>query len=160
MQLSGTMSVVSKDTHGVQVSSTQATFGAGSTISITVDQYGSQCVPLVYTMQVDGSITLDSVQATYIAYLLHDDASSGQDMVDVSGTVQSACFGTAVSLLTINPLAVGSGACPTDGSVVVNNVDTVSYTGTGGVEIDIGSNGPPPDQTFTSCLDLGLYVCP
>ena len=162
LQLTGTISVVTTDVGGA-TSSTQATFAQGSTISITIDQYEpSQCVPLVYTMTVNGDVSLttdgNGFQAVFTDYTLHDDATSGHDMVQVSGQVTSACLGGAVSFLTRTDLALG-GACPQAGAVVVNDTDLVSYTGTGGVEIDLGDNGSV-DATFSTCLDPQLFACP
>ncbi len=86
LELTGTITVVSKDASGNTLSSTQETFSTTS-VSISVDQYGNQCVPTVYDMVVNGNITLitNSITfaATYGAYTIHDDASSGHDMVEV-----------------------------------------------------------------------------
>jgi hypothetical protein len=161
----GTISVA---TTGPPATSTQLTFNSGSDVSINVSQYGAQCVPQIYNLELNGVVTLvtdtHSFQATYTTYNLFDDttATPGQDTVDISGTVDSPCFGGAVDLSTFNSLSLNGGACPKAGAVEVTangNTDLVSYTGSGGVTIDLGEDGTV-DQTFPTCLDPALFVCP
>jgi hypothetical protein len=166
LALTGTVSVVTKDTHGATLSSSQVTFGTGSTIAITVNDYASQCTPVIYTMVIDGDVTVatdgNTFQGTFNGYTLHDDATSGQDMIDVNGEITSTCFGTAVDFSSDNPLAVTAGACPHSGAVEVSangTTDLVTYTAGGGVQVDVHNDGSV-DQTFGTCHDPALLDCP
>ena len=105
-----------------RATTSQVTFGAGSSITISVYTYNGQCVPTIYDMEVDGDVTLTTngttFAATYGAYTIHDDASSGHDMVEVSGAVTSACFGDTVLFSTSTDIALGN-PCPSAGVVDV-----------------------------------------
>ena len=166
-KLVGTMTVVFKDTMNTTLGSTDVTFGQGSSIQISVTQYGDNCVPTIYDSTVQGAITFKSngtsFAATFTDYTLHDNATSGNNVITVSGGIESACLGTAVQLSTkTDLLVVGAAPCPHAGAVLVtsgNTTDLVSYTDTGGVQIDVGNDGGP-DQTFSSCLDPALFQCP
>ncbi len=145
--------------------STQIAFGDGSSVSLSVAQFKTpQCVPTVYDMQIDGNITLTTgtnvFAATYAAYTIHDDATSGHDMVEVSGDVNSACFGDTVTFSTETDIALGN-PCPSAGVVdafanTSGNTDTITYSASG-VHIDFGAGG---STDFSSCLDPGLFACP
>jgi len=156
-QLTGTITVAGTNTNST------ITFGAGSSIVITVDTY-THCVPTVYDMEVNGNITLttngNTFPAIYDAYTIHDDASSGHDMVEVSGAVTSGCFGDTVIFSTSTDIALGN-PCPSAGVVYVyattsGNTDTITYSSSG-VHIDFGAGG---SKDFTTCLDSQLFICP
>jgi hypothetical protein len=164
---SGSISVA---TTGPPATSTQLTFNSGSDVSISVSQYGDQCVPQIYDLELNGDVTLtadgQSFRATYTTYDLSDDTTvtAGQDTVDISGTVDSPCFGGSVDVSTFNSLSLNGGACPIAGDVEVTtnatgDTDLVSYTASGGVTIDLGDDDSI-DQTFPTCLNSELFVCP
>ena len=104
----------------------------------------------------------NSFAATFTDYTLHNDASSGTNMIEVSGGIDSPCLGASVQLATTTALQVlGAVPCPHAGVVTVTSGDTtdgVIYTGTGGVKIDLG-NDMSVDETFTNCFDPSLYQC-
>jgi hypothetical protein len=154
----GTIAVASTN------ATSQVTFGSGSSILISVDTYNTQCVPTIYDMQVDGNITLttngNAFEATYSAYNIYDDASSGQDMVTIDGDVDSPCFGDTVGFSTYADIVLGN-PCPSDGVVDVYaytsfTVDEITYS-SGGVHIDF-DDGNSAD--YQSCLDPQLFACP
>lgn len=167
LNLTGSMAVQTTDSEGMPISSTQVTFGQGSSIVVMVTQYGAECVPAIYSMTVQGDISFasgdDAFAATFSDYRLDNDASSGEDMVMVSGRVSSSCLGGALEVSTATTLQIASGApCPQGGAVVVTYdgaMDLVRYTPTGGVEIDAGNNDSI-DEMFASCLDPRLFQCP
>lgn len=80
----------------------------------------------------------------------------------VNGTADTDCAG-ATTIVTVDPIVVVGGAdCPTAGKVRVTFADgtsSVTYTSTGGIEIDLGDDGSV-DETFGSCDDSGLASCP
>ena len=82
--------------------------------------------------------------------------------MDISGTVEASCFGGAVDVSTFTSLSLNGGVCPIAGDVEVTangNTDLVSYTGSGGVNIDLGDVGTVA-ETYLTCLDPALFVCP
>lgn len=166
LNLTGTIGVEAKDISGAVLNSTQLTMTAGSSIVINVEQYGSECVPQIYTTTLQGTMTFTSdgtsIDATFTDYRLRNDASSGMNLVTVSGQVASACLGTTVQLATTTVIELVSGMpCPQAGEVIVTSgpADLVRYTNVGGVEIDLDNNGSV-DANFGSCLDPALFQCP
>lgn len=164
LDISGTLAVVSKDAQGAMLSSMQVAFGNGTTISISVNHFAAQCVPDIYTMQIDGAVGLttndSTVQTTLVGYTVHDDATSGQDVVQLSGSITSACLGGTAQLSTLNDIIIGPGVCPQSGAVEVSSdagTDSVTYVD-GSVQIDLGEDGSV-DQSFDSCLDPRLLMC-
>ncbi|MGD0948676.1 MAG: hypothetical protein ABSA52_14770 [Candidatus Binatia bacterium] len=160
LQPTGTIAVAGTNTNS------QVTFGDGSSIYISVTSYGTstKCVPTVYDMEVDGNITLTTngttFAATYYGYDIYDDASSGNDMVDIEGSVESACFGDTVDFSTSTDIALGN-PCPSAGVVdayanTSGNTDEITYSSSG-VHIDFGAGG---SADFTTCLDSQLFACP
>jgi hypothetical protein len=145
--------------------SAQISFGNGSSITVSIDTFNAQCVPIKYNMDVEGSVTLTTngnppFAAVYSNYGIYDDASSGQDMVEIDGDVTSTCFGDTVSFATITDIALGN-PCPSAGVVYViantsGTVDTITYS-SGSVHIDFGAGG---SADFGSCLAAGLFACP
>ena len=165
LHVTGGINVVSKDPLDVTRSTTQAIFN-GTDIAITVQQYASQCVPVIYSMQVDGNVSLTTdghaFAATFANYMLADDATSGTDMVTITGGVSSDCLGAPINVTTVTSLAITNGKpCPVAGALQVAadvHTDLVSYSA-GGVQIDLGNDGSV-DETFDTCLDPRLAVCP
>jgi hypothetical protein len=149
----GTITVVSGST------TTVVSFGDGSSISIAVSTFNAQCVPTVYDMVVNGPVTITTngseFKATYGAYTIHDDVSSGTDMVEVYGNVTSECFGDTVTFSTSTDIALGN-PCPSGGVVEAyentgGNTDTITFSSSG---VDV--NG----THFDNCLDPQLFACP
>jgi hypothetical protein len=164
--LVGTMGVAFKDAEGTPVGSTDVTFGQGSSIVISVTQYGDDCVPTIYDTTVQGTISFNSngnsTTETFTDYTLHTDASSGDNMIEVSGGIDSPCLGAAVQLTTATDLLLLDGdPCPQAGAVTVmagDTTDLIVYD-SGAVQIDLGNN-MSVDQTFQNCLDSTLFQCP
>jgi hypothetical protein len=169
MELSGGLTVTTKNGTGTTLTSTQLNFGVGSTVDLLVFQYGAECTPIDYQMSVDGDLVLNNggnaVAMTFSQYQLQNDATGGGNLVDVNGTLSSACLGGTVQFLGLDTLSIAAGApCPTAGGVQVeyekgNIVDDAIAYGASNLTIDKGNNGSV-DETFASCLDPALYVCP
>jgi hypothetical protein len=166
-KLTGSMRVDYKDATGAPLGSVQVGFGQGSSILINIEQYGNDCVPVIYNTTVQGGMTFssdgNSFEAVFTDYVLHNDASSGNNLITVNGGIASDCFGGAVQLVTSTDLLLTAGVpCPRAGAVEVTSgaaTDLVRYTNTGGVEIDLGNDGSI-NQEFASCLDARLFQCP
>jgi hypothetical protein len=162
LTLNGTMSLATM-ADGSPVSMTTAMF-TGTTLDIDVSEYAEDCVAVLYTMVVGGTAALTTdgraFTATYVGYRLAADATGGDNLVAVSGAIDSACFGPRVTFATPTALNLIEGEpCPAAGRVTVtanNATDAIIYQS---VEIDRGNNGSV-DETFQSCLDPRLYECP
>ncbi|MFI5364735.1 MAG: proprotein convertase P-domain-containing protein, partial [Candidatus Binatia bacterium] len=145
-------------------------------IAVTVSQFSSDCVPVMYSMTLNGAATFSgasvggTLAAVFTNFVLTDDSTSGNDSVTLNGKLNSTCLGTEITL-DIAPaqamdaaLTVQAGAvCPSAGSLRATQMgitDRVTYTAAGGVQIDLGNNGGAPDESYGSCLDPTLYTCP
>jgi len=166
LQLAGLVTVVSKDAEGTPITSTQATFGSGSSVQITVLQSNAQCIPVAYTMTVLGNVAFatdgNSFEAMFNPYTLRVDPISGSNLVEVSGLITSSCFGGMVRLSTIMPLLIpGTDPCPAAGIITIESAggtDTLEFAN-GQVEIDLGSDFIV-DDTLSTCLASSQFMCP
>jgi hypothetical protein len=166
LQITGTFAIEAKDTQGMTLSSTEATFQDGSNILIFVDEYGEGCVPVVYTMFVDGSILFSAEGVSFLAgfngYTLLNDATSGTNFVEVFGLVDSSCFGGAVDFLTVEVIERERiAACAIAGLVETGTEEVlglVRFAAAGAVEIDLDGDGTSED-TVEHCSDPILYQC-
>jgi hypothetical protein len=84
-------------------------------------------------------------------------------MVGISGATSSACLGAVVNVSTVELLEIHTGEpCPRAGQVVLfggGELDLASYDSNPNVAIDLGNDGSF-DETFQTCLDPQLLVCP
>ncbi len=169
LDVAGMIVVTAKNPQGAQISATQATFAPGTTLVITVQQYGSACVPEIYFMGVNGVVTFGndatSFQGSFDGFTLSNDTTSGSNHVGIDGQVASACLGGAVSLHARSDLVIDAGAaCPRAGEESVDHgpelsvTDLIRYSASG-LELDYSDNDTI-DATFNSCLDPQLFVCP
>jgi CARDB protein len=142
-----------------------------TSIHLDLDAFSADCVPIDYRMKLNGTATVaadeigSAFSGAFTNFLLHDDVSTGNDQIDLMGQVSSTCLGTTVTIpSTPMPISLTPGMpCPTGGTILVSalgTTDKITYTPSGGVEIDLGNNGGSPDQSFSSCLNSNLYVCP
>src|SRR5205809_773705 len=96
--LSGTVALESRDADDT-VTSTQASFNLINVV-IAVEQYAERCVAVVYQMTVNGVIMFTSEMSSssdnYRNYVLDNDATSGENMVGISGCIISTCLGGPV----------------------------------------------------------------
>jgi hypothetical protein len=156
-------------TVAVQTSALNETLGFDNTeVRIDIDQFSIDCVPLIYSITLNGAATLTDVvggtfSATFTGFVFHDDRTSGNDVATVNGIVNSACLGgDDVTFQTVTPLSIPPGSvCPTLGAIRVTaggKTDRITYT-SGGVTIDVGDNGST-DESYDSCLDSRLFACP
>ncbi len=153
--------------------STTVTFD-GTSFAISDIEYSDDCVPLIYTLTFNGPASFatavpsagssasaplseSSFPAVFDDFAIMQDATSDPVIVEMSGSVNSDCFGQ-LALQTLAPVAVAAGElCPRSGELQVTAgemTSTVTYTPDGGVSIDEGS------QTFATCLDPALVTCP
>lgn len=169
LEVAGALAVTAKNPGGELISSTEAMFEPGTSLIITVQQYGSECVPEIYTMDVNGVVTFasggSSFQGTFESFTMSNNTTSGSNHVGLDGLVTSECFGGGVSFLTRSDLIVDAGAaCPRMGEESVyhgpdfSTGDLIRYTASG-LELDYGDDDSV-DATFNSCVDPRLFICP
>jgi hypothetical protein len=165
-QLTGSMTVETKDLGGTTLNSTEASFDE-TEIEMVVEQFGDACNPSIFRTTVNGAATFttggNTFAATYTDYTLRTDRTSGDNIMNVSGRIESACFGTAIEFATVTSLTGGDAdGCPRDGELTATydeTTDLIRFTSEGGVEIDLGNDGGV-DETFNSCLNPQLFICP
>jgi len=163
LTLTGTLRVDTAEVGGA-ASTVTATFD-NTRIDLAVDQFGPGCVPQVYRMTLHNAASLSSgdwiFDATYLNFALADDLSSGHHVIsDVSGSINSSCFGGIVDFQSAAPLELTIGeACPRAGEVTVTSTggtDTIHYGADESVAIDLATGGT---DSFQSCLDPSLFTC-
>jgi hypothetical protein len=167
LHITGTMDLVSTGADGTS-RSTRGVFN-GATMVTDVEQYGDLCSVDIYKTTIDGVVDFSddggSFSQTYTGFALHDDRTSGNDIVNLSGGIASECFGTPLAFAT--PIAqqiVSRDPCPRGGEVTVsynNRTDLLRYSDvpSANVQIDLNEDGSV-EETLASCLDPLLYVCP
>lgn len=151
----------------------------GLTQVITVAAYDPDCItPTDLTLTENGEIQftdhLDATNNTSMkvsGLVLHSIISTNTAnqkilTTSMSGsmTVTSPCFTGSITFATVenivevlDPLTEEADGCPIAGKLVISGsvVGTVTYTSTGGVQIDNGSDGTV-DQAFESCDDADV----
>lgn len=151
----------------------------GLTQVITVAAYDADCItPTDLTLTENGAIQFtdhldptNNTSMTVSGLVLHSVTSTNTASQKIltttlsgSMTVTSPCFTGSITFATVenivevlDPVTEEADGCPIAGKLVISGsvVGTVTYTSTGGVQIDSGSDGTV-DQTFESCEDADV----
>jgi subtilisin-like proprotein convertase family protein len=137
-------------------------------LRLDVQQFSTACVPVRYNVTVNGMAGFtdhasgQTLNGSFTNFVLTDDTTGGSDVIMLAGMLDSTCLGTAVTYSTPTALVFPLNmACPNAGALLVSAnamTDRITYTASGGVQIDLGNNGGAPDETYASCLALG--PCP
>ena len=145
--------------------------------TLTVDQitYNDACVPTQYRLTFNGPATLyylppvpalvlngiivnPGIGVEFSNLVLQENASVDPATTTISGTMTSDCFGGAVALGTLAPLAASTfGLCPSSGEITATSSGasaTLTYQD-GAVTVE--QNGD--QQEFESCLVPELAMC-
>ena len=81
----------------------------------------------------------------------------------MNGGLDFDCIAGSIVLDTVLPLSSIPGAlCPTGGKIQVTSPEGVSsivYHDDGSIDVDVDNNGSA-DNTFSSCIDPMLVLCP
>ena len=159
-----------------------------TSVMMTITDYSEACVPLAYSMKFNGPAVFTPMQGAllevsspevsaplisgepmvqgefaveFINFILSQDASTSPVTVAMDGTLSSDCFGGALILDTLTPVAVAAGqVCPNSGEIFVDGGAagdaTVTYAN-GGVTVT-----PEGGDTtvYPSCLSPALLMCP
>jgi hypothetical protein len=177
LTLNGSITSTLPDDSGVHV------VFQGTTVVMSDITFNSDCVPLAYTLTLNGNATFlpmsdgffevgeflvqggapddDDFAVTFDDFVMRPDATSSPTSVTMSGNLISSCIGGTVGLQTFAPLAVAAGEiCPTDGGLNVVADDTgqmasVVYKEDGSVEVEQNDM----TVTYPSCLAPALLIC-
>jgi len=142
------------------------------TMTVRITRFDlSSCTPLDLSVAVAGTLAVTDNLNANESFALTSSTSNpltlalstvtGGTNITIAGSfsVSSVCFTGALTITTQAPIFSPVDApCPTAGvlSVTGDQIGTISYTSTGGVTIDEGSNGSI-DRTFPSCS--GAQAC-
>lgn len=159
------------------VASTDRTLKAANLSEVVaVKSDPNNCMPTDITVTENGSIELadhlnsaDSMSMKATNLVMHSVESTNTAMqqiltMSLTGTmdVTSSCFSSSLTFATVENIVymLDDGeidSCPIAGKLAISGsvVSTIKFTATGGVEIDLGSDGTV-DQTFKRCEEAGL----
>jgi hypothetical protein len=136
-------------------------------LRLDIEQFSADCVPLAYTMTLNGDAGVtdeDSGQTfsgDFVDFVIGIDAVGANTSMTIAGMLDSDCLGVVVSFTTPTAMVFAPGTpCPTSGVVLTTasgTTDRVTYTPSG-IEIDLGDDGGPPDETYAGCAAANL--CP
>ena len=164
MTVAGAITVNLAAADGEPVSATGVEFGT-SEIQLTVHHFADACVPDMYSMRVEGGVQLGSdggqFEGTFSGFVLRADASSGTDLLEVSGEVRSDCVAKPIDFSTTEMVQLPPGAaCPVGGTLAVFDGDTgaIHYRPDGTVDIDAGYDGEI-DTHLPHCLQPPFPGC-
>jgi hypothetical protein len=109
-------------------------------------------------LEANNSITMSGID---LSMTVTSDATGNTITVDGSFGCSTSCFNGTLTLATTTPLffPASGGDCATAGEIVVTGTltGTITYTSTGGVQIDEGSDGSV-DEEYASCEDVEACV--
>jgi hypothetical protein len=145
------------------------------TASITEEFNAETCAPTKETFVANGTIAFtdnlvpsgeNNFSATLTNFKSVIEPVAGGENETLTGTVAVAtnCENGTFDISTETPLfyptnAVTNAVCPTAGKILVRGggtITAVTFTSTGGVQIDEGNNGGTPDKTFDDCDDADV----
>lgn len=137
-------------------------------MNVEIQQFSTACVPVQYRITINGMLDLTDqssgqmLSGNFTNFVVTDDTTGGNDVVTLTGKLNSTCLGTEVTYTTSTALVFPvAAACPNAGVLLVADsvaTDRLTYSATGGVDIDLGNNGGAADESYASCLALG--ACP
>jgi hypothetical protein len=143
---------------------------SGTDLTLTFSDFNDECQPATSTMEVDGMANVsDQTEPPFALDVQFDGLTVTQHQTealegttDISGGLQSSCFGGAITMQSSEPLAAAiTQACPSGGVLQVsegNGHAAIHYGVDGAVDIDNGAD-TTIDEHFASCLDQRLREC-
>jgi hypothetical protein len=147
--------------------------------TMTMDQitYNDDCVPIEYRLTFNGQATViyipplpalvalnglvvnPGVSVQFSNFILKQNANTDPVTVEMSGTMNSDCFGGAVGLQTFVPVAVAAGQlCPDAGGITVTSAGATAMVTYDDGAVTVEQNGM--QQTFPICVADELLECP
>jgi len=141
-------------------------------IDMIFNEFDAGCSPVDITLTFGGGIDFDDhiINVTYSMDISDSDPlvnnmqfGNDGDTVTLDGTftIDISCFNGTVTVNTTTPAFYPADSeCPTSGEVVVTGdlTGTITFTSSGGVEIDNGSDGTV-DETYSDCHEPAEQAC-
>jgi hypothetical protein len=141
---------------------------------LTINAYGADCLPIDYTMVLDGMAQMAgtvggaagggsgdpgiSFDVNFEAFTVNGEVTGNTTKIEYSGKISAICFGGTATVSTPEAVQIILGQfCPEDGTIAIQGVGQILYN-SGGVGIDNDSDGTP-EQTYPSCLHADLIMC-
>jgi hypothetical protein len=145
------------------------------TIAVVVINFDSRCMPTDFStsesgtfsfmdnLEVNNDFTVSIPSSDPVVITWETVADGAEVTVNGSYTLNSSCFTGSLTIETMEALFVpiaeetGLPDCSTSGVINVtgDQTATITFTTTGGMEIDNGSDGTV-DGTFESCVDADI----
>jgi hypothetical protein len=164
-RLTGTAHTVTETPDGTPLTTTEAAFDHTGLVLI-VHAFADQCIANAYALTVNGRATFttdgQTLAATYTDFRLEVADATAEAQIDISGSLASECFGRTVRFNPEEPLRVpGAGECPLSGAVRIDadGAHLIEFEAVGLVHINYG-NDQTRDETFPTCADPRLFICP
>ena len=137
------------------------------TMDMSFSNFDADCIPSDISIALDNGLSdnglsltdnidsSNSFSMTIDSLTIQSTMVTGGQQLSVNGTItmDADCFSGEVTTTTTTDMFIPDGArCPTDGVVEVSGAvsGTATYTSTGGVDIDEGSDGTV-DISYDSC---------
>ncbi len=142
----------------------------GTSVSIAVSALSMDCVPVGYTVTVNGDASIDregpvpsgeAAQSGGVFGVMFDvnfedfvvavSGDGNMSQLDISGMLTSTCLGETVTLSTPQSLSFLLGTfCPTGGTLTVEDIGDIVYSPAG---VTVAG------ESYTSCSDPALLAC-
>jgi len=147
-----------------------------TSVSVAIDDFNSQCVPVNYAMTFNGPVQITSssgggaaaalsnepLDVVFNAFVIRQNANANPTQTWMDGGVSSPCFGGGITLQTMQPLTQTVGQpCPNSGVVRITSPPgqpQILYLPGGQVGIDTDLDGDS-DRTLGSCFDALSPIC-
>jgi hypothetical protein len=139
-------------------------------VVVAIEDYDTDCVPIRYSLTFTGEAVITqtfpqqgvaagietaSFRVTFGNFGLAAEIEGNATLVELSGSMSSACFGGSVNLSTMTPLSMEvAQVCPESGVVDVSNVGRITYVNQM-VSIDTDFDGDA-ERAYGSCLSPEL----
>lgn len=147
---------------------TSAVTWMGTNVSIAIDAYSDECVPIDFDVTVNGDATIERqgpsapaalsggvvailFDVTFDDFVVSASGDGNSSLLDITGNVTSSCIGDTVTLSTPQSLSLLLGTfCPSGGTLTVQDIGDIVYSPAG---VAVGG------ATYESCLDPALLEC-
>lgn len=138
-------------------------------VVLAISAFNADCVPVQYTLtfnghaQVRDTSTQESAEVTFSSFVVRVNATSVPTTLDLEGGLNFDCINGNIVLDTTTPLtSIPGSLCPTSGVIQITSPEgpgTITYASDGSVQVDNDNDGTT-DDTFDSCIDPMLQLCP
>jgi hypothetical protein len=139
-------------------------------VTLAISSFNADCVPVQYTLTFNGPAKVsdttaptDKADVTFSSFVVRVNATGNPTTLEMDGGLNFGCANGAIVLDTVTPLASIPGSiCPTGGLIQITTPEgpgAIEYQSDGSVQVDIDNDGTF-DNTFPSCIDPMLQLCP